>query len=83
MLQQKDNMPEGMAWGNYFPAVINHTSSAKQNSIYHANPTSWVEESPALPADSPVKLSSDPDLYTSAATNDEDNFCKINYAFSH
>lgn len=28
MLRQKDNMPKGMAWGNYFPAVINHTSSA-------------------------------------------------------
>ena len=28
MLQQKDNMPEGMAWGNFFPAVINHTNSS-------------------------------------------------------
>ncbi|MGN0820276.1 MAG: hypothetical protein ACI4OX_00635 [Akkermansia sp.] len=65
------------------PYTSVQTIKAKQNSIYHANPTSWVEESPALPADSPVKLSSDPDLYTSAATNDEDNFCKINYAFSH
>lgn len=38
MLQQKDNMPEGMAWGNYFPAVINHTSSAiaRKHPDFHA-----------------------------------------------
>ena len=28
MLQQRDTMPDGMAWGNSFPAVINHTSSS-------------------------------------------------------
>ena len=38
MLRQKDNMPEGMAWGNYFPAVINHTSSAiaRRHPDFHA-----------------------------------------------
>ena len=38
MLRQKDNMPEGMAWGNYFPAVINHTSSAiaRKHPDFHA-----------------------------------------------
>ena len=28
MLRQKDCMPEGKVWGNSFPAVVNHTSSA-------------------------------------------------------
>lgn len=38
MLRQKDNMPKGMAWGNYFPAVINHTSSAiaRKHPNFHA-----------------------------------------------
>ncbi len=27
MLQQKDSMPQGKAWGDSFPAVVNHTSS--------------------------------------------------------
>ena len=38
MLRQKDNMPKGMAWGNYFPAVINHTSSAiaRKHPDFHA-----------------------------------------------
>lgn len=38
MLRQKGNMPEGMAWGNYFPAVINHTSSAiaRKHPDFHA-----------------------------------------------
>ena len=28
MLQQKDTMPKGRAWGDSFPAVVNHTSSS-------------------------------------------------------
>lgn len=28
MLQQKDSMPQGKAWGDSFPAVVNHTSSS-------------------------------------------------------
>ena len=28
MLQQKDSMPRGQAWGDSFPAVVNHTSSS-------------------------------------------------------
>ena len=38
MLRQKENMPKGMAWGNYFPAVINHTSSAiaRKHPDFHA-----------------------------------------------
>lgn len=38
ILHQKGNMPEGMAWGNYFPAVINHTSSAiaRKHPDFHA-----------------------------------------------
>ena len=38
MLCQKGNMPEGMAWGNFFPAVINHTSSAvaRKHPDFHA-----------------------------------------------
>ena len=28
MLQQKDTMPRGQAWGDNFPAVVNHTSSS-------------------------------------------------------
>ena len=28
MLQQKDTMPRGQAWGDSFPAVVNHTSSS-------------------------------------------------------
>ena len=28
MLQQKDTMPRGLAWGDSFPAVVNHTSSS-------------------------------------------------------
>lgn len=38
MLRQKGNMPEGMAWGNFFPAVINHTSSAvaRKHPDFHA-----------------------------------------------
>ena len=38
ILRQKDSMPEGTAWGNSFPAVVNHTSSAiaRKHSDFHA-----------------------------------------------
>lgn len=38
MLHQKDCMPKGVSWGNSFPAVVNHTSSAvaRQHLDFHA-----------------------------------------------
>ena len=38
MLRQKGCMPEGVSWGNSFPAVVNHTSSAiaRQHPDFHA-----------------------------------------------
>lgn len=38
ILRQKENMPQGVAWGNSFPAVVNHTSSfvARRHPDFHA-----------------------------------------------
>ena len=38
MLRQKDCMPEGVSWGDSFPAVVNHTSSAiaRRHPDFHA-----------------------------------------------
>lgn len=38
ILRQKENMPQGIAWGNSFPAVVNHTSSfvARRHPDFHA-----------------------------------------------
>lgn len=32
ILRQRDSMPEGTAWGDYFPSVTNHTNSASARS---------------------------------------------------
>lgn len=65
------------------PYTSIQTIKSKQNSLYHTGPATWMQDETPSPTDTPVRLSSDPALYTSAATNDEDNFCKINYTFSH